>query len=168
MRASSPQQSARPPLGAPPARLRRMRWWDIEPVMALEHEIFPEDSWSARMFWSELADPVTCHYLVLVEPAADDGEDAVLGYGGLRVAAHEREGRTIGVAACRQGRGLGRLLVSALLDEAADRGCDDVFLEVRVDNDSARHLYERFGFSRVGLRRGYYQPANVDALVMRL
>lgn len=35
--------------------LREMRWWDIEPVLELEHELFPEDAWSAGMFWSELA-----------------------------------------------------------------------------------------------------------------
>lgn len=35
--------------------LREMRWWDIGPVLELEHELFPEDAWSAGMFWSELA-----------------------------------------------------------------------------------------------------------------
>jgi [ribosomal protein S18]-alanine N-acetyltransferase len=38
---------------------------------------------------------------------------------------------------------------------------------VRADNPRAQELYQRFGFMRVGLRKGYYQPANVDALVMR-
>ena len=41
-------------------------------------------------------------------------------------------------------------------------------LEVRVDNTRAQKLYERFGFEPIGFRRGYYQPGNVDALVMRL
>jgi ribosomal-protein-alanine N-acetyltransferase len=38
---------------------------------------------------------------------------------------------------------------------------------VRADNTSAIRLYERHGFSRVGVRRGYYQPSGADALVMR-
>ena len=43
-----------------------------------------------------------------------------------------------------------------------------MLLEVRVDNVRAQKLYERFGFEPIGFRRGYYQPGNVDALVMRL
>ena len=43
-----------------------------------------------------------------------------------------------------------------------------MLLEVRVDNIRAQKLYERFGFEPIGFRRGYYQPGNVDALVMRL
>jgi ribosomal-protein-alanine N-acetyltransferase len=41
-------------------------------------------------------------------------------------------------------------------------------LECRVDNARAQKLYERFGFEAIGFRRGYYQPGNVDAVVMRL
>ncbi|CAM5370368.1 Ribosomal-protein-alanine N-acetyltransferase OS=Streptomyces violarus OX=67380 GN=FHS41_002807 PE=4 SV=1 [Streptomyces violarus] len=41
-------------------------------------------------------------------------------------------------------------------------------LECRVHNIRAQKLYERFGFEAIGFRRGYYQPGNVDALVMRL
>ncbi|MGX1271827.1 ribosomal protein S18 acetylase RimI-like enzyme [Streptomyces phaeoluteigriseus] len=41
-------------------------------------------------------------------------------------------------------------------------------LECRVDNVRAQKLYQRFGFQPIGFRRGYYQPGNVDALVMRL
>ena len=45
------------------ARLRAMRWWDIGGgVLDLEHELFEADSWSAELFWSELADPATRHF----------------------------------------------------------------------------------------------------------
>ena len=43
----------------------------------------------------------------------------------------------------------------------------EVLLEVRVDNTRAQKLYQRFGFEPIGFRKGYYQPGNVDALVMR-
>ncbi|MBW8822225.1 MAG: ribosomal-protein-alanine N-acetyltransferase RimI, partial [Streptomyces sp.] len=46
--------------------------------------------------------------------------------------------------------------------------CAEVMLECRIDNVRAQKLYERFGFEAIGFRRGYYQPGNVDALVMRL
>ena len=52
--------------------LREMRWWDIEPVLALERELFPEDAWTPGMFWSELAHArgpyATRHYTVAEAP----------------------------------------------------------------------------------------------------
>jgi [ribosomal protein S18]-alanine N-acetyltransferase len=65
-----------------------------------------------------------------------------------------------------QGRGIGSALLTALLEEAAVRGCAEIFLDVRADNDRARRLYERFGFTAVGVRKRYYQPSGVDAIVM--
>ncbi|MFC7765894.1 GNAT family N-acetyltransferase [Leucobacter soli] len=55
-----------------------------------------------------------------------------------------------------------------LLDEAARRGVHEVFLEVRADNPVARGLYASLGFDEIGVRPRYYQPDDVDAVVMRL
>lgn len=139
-----------------------MRWWDIEAVMRLEHELFAEDAWSAGMFWSELSEPELRCYVV-----AEDETGALAGYAGLAVIGDEGDVQTIGVRRDRWGTGLGSVLLTELLDLALERGCRDVLLEVRVDNARAQALYERFGFKGIGVRRGYYQPANVDALVMR-
>ncbi|WP_438822040.1 ribosomal protein S18-alanine N-acetyltransferase [Actinocrinis puniceicyclus] len=152
--------------------LRPMRWWDLPAVTVLEYTVFPEDAWSVGMFWSELAEVATRYYLVAEEFGADaahpdrDGPRLV-GYAGLLAGIGEAEVQTIAVDPGRRGRGLGRALLTELLREAARRQCDDVVLEVRVDNPPAQQLYREFGFVQVGLRRGYYQPANVDALVMR-
>lgn len=146
-------------------RLREMRWWDIDPVFALEREIFPEDAWSEGMFWSELArarGPLAGRrYLV-----ADDG-GRIAGYCGFGAVDGTGDILTIAVAPGWEGRGLGSRLLTGLLDAATDFGCHEVLLEVRVDNHRAQRLYERFDFEPLGVRRGYYQPANVDALVMR-
>ena len=72
------------------------------------------------------------------------------------------------VAQDRWGQRIGALLLDALIAEAARRGCTEVFLEVRVDNDRAQRLYLSRGFTGIGLRRGYYQPSGADALVMQL
>lgn len=142
--------------------LRPMRWWDIAPVMVLEAELFGAESWSEALFWSELAEQQTRHYVVAV-----DGDD-VVGYAGLcAYAPHEAYVQTVGVAGARQGEGIGTRLLLALTDEADRRGCARLDLEVRADNAVAIGLYERHGFHRVGLRRGYYQPSGTDAAVMR-
>ncbi|MGW0394176.1 ribosomal protein S18-alanine N-acetyltransferase [Streptomyces sp. NPDC003042] len=153
---------------APTATLRDMRWWDIEPVLELEHELFPEDAWSAGMFWSELAHArgplATRRYLVAEEP----GTGRIVGYAGLSAAGDLADVQTIAAARDQWGTGLGARLLTELLRAATAFECAEVLLEVRVDNTRAQKLYERFGFEPIGFRRGYYQPGNVDALVMRL
>ncbi len=74
---------------------------------------------------------------------------------------------TLAVNPARWGQGTGTALLTALVDEARKRGYEEVLLEVREDNPRARRLYLRHGFTEVGIRRGYYQPSGVDAVVMR-
>lgn len=148
------------------AVLREMRWWDIDPVLVLERELFPEDAWSRGMFWSELAHSrgpeATRRYLV-----AEDG-GRIVGYAGLVASGDQADVQTIAVARDHWGTGLGGRLLAELLRAATAFECAEVLLECRVDNVRAQKLYERFGFEPIGFRRGYYQPGNVDALVMRL
>jgi len=136
-----------------------MRWWHIEAILPIEDELFGEERWSAAMFWNELASGY--HYLVAL-----DG-DAVLGYAGLAVNGPDETWiQNIGVRKEAQRRGIGRALLEALLAEAARCGAHKVLLEVAVDNAPAQKLYAAYGFEGVGVRRGYYQPSNTDALVM--
>lgn len=138
-----------------------MRWWDIESVLVLEAELFGPERWSAAMYWSELAEHETRDYHV----ARDAVE--VVGYGGLCTYGDEAYVQTLGVATSRQGAGLGTALLRLLLRRADARDARSVSLEVRADNVSAQQLYARHGFEPIGLRRGYYQPSGVDAVVMR-
>jgi ribosomal-protein-alanine N-acetyltransferase len=100
--------------------------------------------------------------------AAEAGPSDVIGYAGLWFDGEDAQVMTIGVAAEHQGRRVGHLLMSWLLDRARELGARSVLLEVRVDNEPALALYERFGFVRTGRRRGYYQPENADAWTMRV
>jgi ribosomal-protein-alanine N-acetyltransferase len=95
----------------------------------------------------------------------EDGR--LVGYGGLAAVGRTGDVQTIGVLPSHQGTGLGARLLEALLAASTAFECHEVLLEVRVDNLRAQRLYERYGFVPIGLRRGYYQPGDVDALVMR-
>ncbi|MGY1667813.1 ribosomal protein S18-alanine N-acetyltransferase [Geodermatophilus sp. SYSU D00696] len=141
-------------------RLRPMRLADLDAVLALEEQLFAPDTWTRAMYRDELARTDTRHYLV-----AEDGDD-VVGYAGLIAYDDEAHVATVGVAGARQGEGIGALLLDALLAEA-DRRSPVVLLEVRADNERAQELYRRRGFTEIGRRRGYYQPSNTDAVVMR-
>lgn len=146
-----------------PARvvtLTRMRWWHVELLLPLEAELFGDEPWTARTFWSELGQVDTRAYLVAL-----DGPDPV-GYAGLCDYPDEAWVQTMAVAPSHRGRGLGGQLLLALLAEADRRGQRVVSLEVRADNGPAQRLYARHGFSRTGVRRGYYQPSGADAWVL--
>jgi len=144
------------------ATVRRMRWWDIEPLLPIEHDLFGDESWSPVAFWSELAQPSTRHYVV-----AEDDDTAVLGWAGLAAWSGEAFVQTIAVRRDAQHAGLGRRLLAELLDEARRRGEKHVMLEVRATDERAQRMYARAGFEPIGRRAAYYQPSGTDAIIMR-
>ena len=128
----------------------------------LESQLFEgDDPWPARVFMAEL-EAKHNHYV------AARADDKLIGYGGIsrlgRKKPYEYEIHTIGVDAVYQGQGIGRQLLTALL-EYTNGGT--IFLEVRTDNDAAISLYESVGFLRVGMRRRYYRASGADAYTMR-
>jgi [ribosomal protein S18]-alanine N-acetyltransferase len=158
------------PDGRTGTRLRRMVPADLADVMALEHELFPDDPWTDQMFAEEVAQPPDSRlYLVAEADTARAGEPVAAGYAGMMFVPGgvQADVLTIAVARSFWGGGIGSALLGALIQAARDRGCTEVFLEVRKDNPRARGLYLRRGFEEIGVRRGYYQPSGVDAIVMR-
>jgi len=147
-------------------QLRRATLADVDAIMLLETRIFENDAWSTEMMARDVGDP-GCYYLVAFPP---DSPDHIVAYGGLQAAqrAIESDIQTIAVTEEARGQGLGRVLMLSLITEARKRGARETFLEVRADNPGAQHLYRSLGFEDLGVRRGYYQPDNVDAIVMRL
>ncbi len=136
---------------------------DLDAIMSLERASFRTDAWSDAMMREELASPHG-HYVV------DEEAGRLVGYAGLRAPRGGRDAdiQTIAIAEAARGRGRGRVLLTALLDEAVRRGIREVFLEVRADNPVAQKLYVSEGFAELGRRPRYYQPDDVDAVVMRL
>ncbi len=141
--------------------LRAMHWTDIDELAALERRLFPGDSWTTQSWWSELAQRPRRRYAVL-----EDGH-GIAGYAGLDCSGEVADVMTVAVSPGRQGRGMGRRLLDWLMCQARDSGAEAMMLEVRADNAPARKLYENAGFEQIHVRRGYYQPGGVDALVMR-
>ena len=140
--------------------LRDMTPADLPAVLAMEEELFAPDTWTRAMYREELGLRDTRHYLVAV-----DG-DEVVGYAGLIAYPEEAHIATIGVATARQGEGIGRTLLDALLAEA-DRRCPVVLLEVRADDEATQAFYRRRGFVPIGRRPHYYPLSGADAVVMR-
>lgn len=135
---------------------------DLDPIMQIEHQCFANDAWSKESMYEELTGAEK-YYLVAYQ------NEELIGYAGLNKipASSQAEVQTIAVIPAARGIGLGRALMVQLLAEAARVNCPEVFLEVRADNPVAQGLYRSLGFEQIDLRKRYYQPDDVDAVVMR-
>lgn len=140
---------------------RPLHWSDITDLVDLEREVFPDDAWSAASWWSELALRPRREYRVLADPAG------VLGYAGLDHGGDVADLMTLTVAPRGRGQGLGGDLLREVEARAEARGAAYLMLEVRADNGPARSLYERAGYAVLTTRPRYYQPGDVDAVIMR-
>lgn len=64
-------------------------------------------------------------------------------------------------------RGIGRKLLSHLIENSKESGAREIWLEVSVKNFKAIELYEKFGFEKDGIRKNYYQKLGEDAYNMK-
>ena len=148
------------PTSAP--SLRPMREGDLDAVLAIEQRAYPFP-WTRGIFRDCLKSGYPSW--VMTE------HGLVIGYGLLSIAADEAHVLNICVAPERQGRGLGRHLLRALVKIARDQRSQRVFLEVRPSNPGAIALYHSEGFNEIGRRPRYYPAANngrEDAIVMAI
>ena len=167
-----------------------MQLEDVPEVSRVERRCFT-NPWPESAYRRELRNPAGNYYIVLRQhrdPAEEPVEtedaggrllflplrrrpdrvarDPIVGFAGMWIIYDEAHVTTIGVDPDHRGRGLGELLLVALFDEALARGAQWVTLEVRVSNTPAQALYEKYGFTRQGVRRRYYSDNGEDAYIM--
>jgi ribosomal-protein-alanine N-acetyltransferase len=144
-----------------PVSLRALRESDLNAVMAIEVRGYPFP-WTRGIF----IDCLRAGYPGL----AMERDGLLIGYGVLSIAADEAHVLNICIDPLAQSRGLGRQLLRALVQLAADRGAQRVFLEVRPSNTPALALYHSEGFNEIGRRPRYYPAAQgrEDAVVMAI
>lgn len=90
----------------------------------------------------------------------------IAGFAGMWQVFDEAHVTTIGVDSPYRGRGFGEAMLLKLIDEAVRRGANVMTLEVRISNDSAMKLYEKYGFTIHGVRPKYYSDNGEDAYLM--
>ena len=94
------------------------------------------------------------------------GKQYIIGFAGLWNIAEEAHVINIAVRELYRHQGIGELLLIAIIDKASELKADIITLEVRASNIAARRLYSKYGFTRVGLRRGYYTDTGEDGVLM--
>lgn len=140
-------------------QIREMQIDDLEQVMVIENENF-STPWTEAGFFSFLIRNDTL-FLVAEE------DEQILGYCGAVTVLDEGDITNVAVVKNRRNQGIGSMLVDALIRETEKAGVSRLFLEVRVSNESAIHLYGKLGFETSGLRKNYYEAPTEDALVMK-
>jgi [ribosomal protein S18]-alanine N-acetyltransferase len=135
----------------------------LMPIEAAAYE-FP---WSRGNFVDSLASGYPASLLL-------DASGSMLGYFVAMVGVDEWHLLNITVAPHHQSRGHGRFLLDHVVSLSRQGGAGQLWLEVRRSNARARAIYARYGFTEIGVRRGYYPAAypatqgREDAVVMRL
>ena len=140
-------------------RIVNMNTDHVSQVAELEKLCF-SDPWSENSVSSELNNPLSL-WLVAV-----DGE-RVAGYVGSQSVMGESDMMNIAVHPDYRRRGLAEMLVAELVTALKNAGNTCLTLEVRASNAPAIALYEKTGFSQIGLRKNYYRNPREDALILR-
>ncbi len=94
------------------------------------------------------------------------GNQYIPGFAGIWVLADEAHLTNIAVRNQYQRQGIGELLLISIINLAAELKADFITLEVRVSNTTGQRLYQKYGFTQVGVRQGYYTDNREDALIM--
>ena len=138
--------------------IRKLEAHDLDWVAPIEAETFTEP-WSRESFLSSLNSQDTIYLAAFL-----DGRGA--GYCGFLRSFEEADITNVAVTKEFRGRGVGRRMLEALMEEGRRQGICRFTLEVRAGNLGAIHLYQKLGFEPVGVRKNFYRFPAEDALIM--
>lgn len=135
---------------------------DLDEIVVAEKELYPFP-WTRGNF----VDALNAGYSAWV---LRDAARRISAYSVMMIALDEAHLLNISVARDAQRTGLGWQTLEWMAEVARGHGGRTMLLEVRPSNEPALHLYRRYGFERIGVRRGYYPAAGgrEDAVVMRI
>jgi len=139
--------------------IRQAEEKDIHQIAEIDKLCF-STPWSEDSFTQEITSNDIALYIVAVI------DDLIVGYAGLWLIVDEGHITNVAVHPDFRRRKIAKALVQVLIDVSEKKGAVRHTLEVRTLNDAAIRLYEAFGFQEVGIRKGYYEDDNEDAIIM--
>ncbi|REH78948.1 ribosomal protein S18-alanine N-acetyltransferase [Staphylococcus felis] len=131
---------------------------DVPAVTDIEHVSFMGSTWTIDAFYHEILENNFAHYFIM------EYENKVIGYCGICIVVDQAQITTIAIEPNYRGLGLGQLMLKYVMNFAS-AVATLMSLEVRVENRTAQHVYEKLGFEYGGRRKNYYGDGE-DALVM--
>ena len=140
--------------------IRTMQESDLPSIVKIERLSF-STPWSEILFFNEIYKQRSIPKVAVIG-------DRIAGYICANHVADEGHILNLAVHPDFGRRGIANTLVENILEELKENACRFLYLEVRASNNAARKLYEGFGFSVVGTRKGYYTEPKEDAVIMML
>lgn len=140
--------------------IRRMTATDVPQVHAIEVATFAMP-WSQESLLNEMERNACARYLVAVDECG-----TVRAYAGAWIIFDEAHITNVAVEKALRGQGLGRAIMAALMQYAANMGAAYMTLEVRRSNTVAQALYNSMGFVELAVRKRYYEDNGEDALLL--
>lgn len=140
--------------------IKQMKPDDIDQVIKIEESAYGDHHWTKESFLNEINNELAKYYSLY----SPDGQLA--GYAGCWHILEEAHITTIAIAPEFRRRKYAESLLKSIIDDCYLEKIKYITLEVRVSNTPAINLYQKYGFSSFGTRKGYYQNNNEDALIM--
>ena len=134
---------------------------EIDDILQIEHSSFT-DPWSKSSF----EEAINSDNITVYSVTNDNGN--MVGFSCLLMIDYEAEILNIAVDRNSRKQGIGTLLATHMINICRSNGVEDIFLEVRESNVSARALYVKLGFAEIGKRKKYYSNPTEDAILMKL
>lgn len=140
-------------------RIREMKSSDVEAVMEIDKKSFASP-WTEEIFNYEIKENKFAHYFIV------ETDNTIIGYVGLWVVYEDAQITNIAILKKYRGFKIGEHLFGYALQHAQNLGAERLSLEVRISNEIAQNMYQKFGLAPGGIRKKYYTDDNEDALVM--
>lgn len=132
----------------------------MDEVCAVEETVYGPHHWSRKSFADELKNDVGRYYV------ARNEKGELLGYLGSWIILDEAHVTTLAVSNKFRRSKVAQALLINFIEDCYENMVKYITLEVRVSNEAAKSLYEKFGFNSLGFRKDYYQDNFEDALIM--
>lgn len=133
---------------------------DLDEIYDIEEKIYPNHHWSKQDYEKELTNQLAYYR------CAVNSENKIIGHYGFWQLFEEAHLVTIEVLPEYREQKIATALMINLTEECYKQMIKYITLEVRESNIAAISLYNKFGFSTIGMRKKYYQDNDENALIM--
>lgn len=140
---------------------------DIPRVAYLEKLIF-SDPWSEKVYAETLVLPGVEYIVVCDDEFGASARESIVGAAGVRNIVGTGEITNVMLMPEYRGKGIGKQMMTELLERGSRIGAKNFTLEVRESNENAIKLYESLGFVCEGIRKDFYNNPRENALIMWL
>ena len=141
--------------------IREINAGDIGAVVEIEKDLFGNSAWNENQFVYEINDnPFSTIYVLVYD-------EQIAGYIDLWITYDTAQIANLAVNRKYWRKGFAKELMQKAIETAVHEKCENITLEVRVSNERAISLYEKYGFMKINIRKQYYEDGENAYLLMK-